>query len=205
MNNYAYIIASLPVLCGDFRAGCGLDAEQVLEEIREQLSEKDLKTLDFFLSGFEADNLDAGFYRKALSHGNRFVRGYFTFDLCVRNAKAEFLNRAFGRPDGNDVVCTEEDGDPIEFDEAAELEKVLGLEDILAREKALDALMWDKAVELAIFDYFDMETVLSFVARLKIADRWMKLDEAAGREMFRRIVEEVRGTFKGVESIEKEK
>ena len=34
---------------------------------------------------------------------------------------------------------------------------------------------------------------------MMIIQRWLKLDEQTGREMFRRLVEEVRGTFKGVE------
>ena len=37
------------------------------------------------------------------------------------------------------------------------------------------------------------------MVKLKIVSRWLKLDEAAGREMFRELVSEVRSTFKGVE------
>ena len=51
---------------------------------------------------------------------------------------------------------------------------------------------------LSTFHYFDLTAVLAYVAKLHIADRWLALDEARGRELFRKLVDEVRGTFKGV-------
>ena len=39
MNNYEYIIASLPLIKLDERAGGSVDASCVIEEIRSQLSE----------------------------------------------------------------------------------------------------------------------------------------------------------------------
>ena len=62
--------------------------------------------------------------------------------------------------------------------------------------------MWDKIPEITTFNYFDLEAVLAFVAKLHIIDRWLALDEEAGRAMFRTLVNEVRGTFKGVEYVE---
>ena len=39
--------------------------------------------------------------------------------------------------------------------------------------------------------------------KMMIIRRWLILDEATGREMFKKLVDEVRGTFKGVEYNEK--
>ena len=50
-----------------------------------------------------------------------------------------------------------------------------------------------------IFRNFDLDAILGFLAKLKITDRWLKLDPETGRALFRRITEQVRGTFKGVE------
>jgi hypothetical protein len=36
------------------------------------------------------------------------------------------------------------------------------------------------------------------VTKLHIVDRWLALDEEKGRELFRKLVQEVKGTFKGV-------
>ena len=65
----------------------------------------------------------------------------------------------------------------------------------LERERALDDLLWTKSAELVTYDYFDINVVLSFLTRLNIVNRWIALDEESGREMFRKLVKEVRGTF----------
>ena len=58
--------------------------------------------------------------------------------------------------------------------------------------------MWDKINEITTFNYFDLDAIPGFIARLHIIGRWFALGEKTGREMFRRLVDEVRGTFKGV-------
>ena len=194
MNNYVYIVSCLPVLTPD----ATLDADAVIEDILSQCSERDRETISFLLDGFDGEKLSADFYRKALSHPSAFIRGWFGYDLDVRNAKARYLNRAFGRPEEMDTVVLGED-EEREFDDAPLLQGILSTEDILGREKALDDLAWKKIDELTVFDYFDLDAILGFLAKLKITDRWLKLDPATGRELFRRFTEEVRATFKGVD------
>lgn len=198
MSNYVYIISSLPVISSDAKSAEGLDTDAVIEEIREQLGESDNALLDTLTQGFVPDNLTADFYAKAVKSADRFIREYFLFDLNVRNAKAEYLNKAFGRPAGQDTICLSEDGNG-EFEQADELDAILGKDDLIAREKGLDDLTWAKIEELVTFNYFDMDCILAFVARLNIIQRWLRLDEKTGREMFRKLVGDVRSTFKGVE------
>ena len=193
MDNYVYIVSCLPVLTPD----ATVDADKIIGDILSQCSERDRETIAFLLDGFDGDKLDAGFYRKALSHGSRFIREWFSYDLDVRNAKARYLNRAFGRPEDMDTVTLDEE--ERDFDDAPLLADILSGEDILGREKALDKLFWKKSDELTTFDYFDLDAILGFIAKLKITDRWLKLDPETGRALFRRISEEVRATFKGVD------
>lgn len=194
MNNYVYIVSCLPVLTPD----ATLDADAVIEDVLSQCSERDRETISFLLDGFDGEKLSADFYRKALSHPSAFIRGWFGYDLDVRNAKARYLNRAFGRPEEMDTVALAED-EEREFDDAPLLQGILSTEDILGREKALDDLAWKKIDELTVFDYFNLDAILGFLAKLKITDRWLKLDPATGRELFRRFTEEVRATFKGID------
>ena len=193
MNNYVYIVSCLPVLNQD----TDVDAGKILSEIEEQCSERDREVISFLLDGFDSTKLDADFYRKALAHDSAFIRGFFGYDLDVRNAKARFLNRAFQRPEEMDVVSLGEE--ERDFEDAPLLSEILSGNDILGREKALDDLMWKKIDALTTFDYFDLDAILGFIAKLKITDRWLKLDEQTGRELFHRITEQVRATFKGVE------
>ena len=206
MSNYEYIVASLPDITTGWKFG-EKGPEDYIEEIVCLCSEKDKKLIDFLMSASLEENLNAEFYAKALTHKDRFLREYFAFDLNVRNAKVKYLNKALGRPSEKDVLTFSEDDAPqavldavaAEFEEAAELETILNAGDILSRERGIDDLTWDKIDNLTTFNYFDIDAILGFIAKLSIVARWYKLDEQTGREMFKKLVDEVRGTFKGVE------
>lgn len=192
MNNYYYLVASLPDLSGNRNIG-DRTAESIIGEIRERVSSGDAALVEFLEKGYEEENLTEDFYRSALSHKNGFLREWFRFDLNVKNTKVAYLNAALGRKPLQDVMPV----DGGTFEEAAELDRILKQGDILSRERGIDDIAWKKVDELTVFHYFDMTVILGFIVKLKIIDRWMKLDEATGREMFRRLVDEVRGTFKG--------
>ena len=194
MNNYEYLIASLPDITPDWKDSGEMSGDAFVDWLREGCSDSDRKLIDFLREGFDAENLNKDFYLRALSHRDRFLREYFRFDLNVRNAKVEYLNRELGRAAGTDIFLTDENG----FEEEARLGAVLGSGDILSREKGIDDLMWEKIESLTTFDYFDIDAILGFIAKLNIAMRWNRLDPETGREMFSRIVKEVRGSFTGV-------
>lgn len=194
MNNYEYIISSLPAISLDWKFGEGASFDTYVSWIKTQLSESDQKTMDRLLDGFKDENLTQEFYENAVKDNDRFIREYFTFDLNVRNGKARFLNKSFDRPADQYTIKLETG----EFAEAQWLDEALSAPDLLTRERELDQLMWDKIVEITTFDYFDLQAILGFVVRLHIISRWFSLDEETGRGMFRRLVDEVRGTFKGV-------
>ncbi|MDY2860184.1 MAG: DUF2764 family protein [Candidatus Cryptobacteroides sp.] len=194
MNNYEYLIASLPDITPEWKDTGEMSGDAFVDWLREGCSDSDRKLIDFLREGFAAENLNKDFYLRALSHRDRFLREYFRFDLNVRNAKVEYLNRELGRAAGTDIFLTDENG----FEEEARLGAVLGSGDILSREKGIDDLMWEKIESLTTFDYFDIDAILGFIAKLNIAMRWNRLDPETGREMFSRIVKEVRGSFTGV-------
>ena len=210
MSNFEYIIASLPFLTTDFKYAGGQGFENVIEEIRENLSEKDSQALDFLLKGFQADELTPDFYAEALKHPSKFIRQYFSFDLNLRNAKVRFLNRQLGRPEDQDMITGKGEEDDVnldtdlyrfragEFEEERKVADALAQSDLLSREKDLDDIAWAKIGSLETFHYFDLTAVLAYVTKLNIVNRWLALDEEKGRELFQKLVKEVKGTFKGV-------
>ena len=136
MGNFEYIISSLPFLTTDYQYAEGQGFSQVMQEIRENLSEKDARALDFFLKGFQDSELNPDFYTQALEHPQAFIRDYFRFDLSLRNAKVRYLNQALGRPLETDVITlTEEE---VEVEEKNAVETALALGDLLSREKDLE-------------------------------------------------------------------
>jgi hypothetical protein len=142
-----------------------------------------------------------------LSHSNGFIREFFQFDMNVRNQKVRYLNQALGRaPEKGILKLTDPEAEPSglepeapEFKESEKLQTILEGSDILSRERGIDDLYWDKIDEITLFDYLTFEKILAVAVKMMIIRRWIMLDEKTGREMFKRLVDEVRGTFKGVE------
>lgn len=206
MNNYVYIIAGLPDFTPDWRQG-DKSLEDYLHQVKELLSEKDQETLKLIEDGFNKEKIGLEFYKEALASRSTFIQEFFQFDLNVRNAKVRYLNQALGRDPQKDVLSlvdpdAEEQDIEVEepeFKEAARLQAILEGKDILARERGIDDLYWDKIDEITLFDYLNFSKVLGLVVKMMIIRRWLLLDEEAGRAMFKRLVDEVRGTFKGVE------
>ena len=190
MNNYEYIIASLPVVSKDAEK---LDADALVAAISGQLSESDRKLSEILLKSFDPDSLTQDFYALAWRSSNAFIKDYLGYDLQVRNAKVEYLNRTLGRSEGLDLMPLPP-GMPEDFDDKPEVDAVLSVSDILEREKGLDDLMWAKADELVQMHILDLDVILAFIAKIKIADRWNKLDPEKGRELFRKLVQEIRNT-----------
>ncbi len=210
MNNYIYIIAGLPDFTPDWRQG-GKSLDEYIEQVRELLSVKDNEVIDFIIKGFDKDQIGLDFYREALAYRIGFIREFFQFDMNVRNQKVRYLNQALGRDAEKDVLSlrdpeAEDTGlepEEPEFKEAERLQSILEGSDILSRERGIDDLYWDKIDELTLFDYLNFDKILGIMAKMMIIRRWLILDENTGREMFKRLVDEVRGTFKGVEYNEK--
>ncbi len=194
MANYEYIIASLPSISKDWKFGEDKTLDTYIQWIKSQLSAKDVKTVDTLLDGYKEENLNKGFYEAALKDDNRFIRDYFSFDLGLRNLKARFLNEAFGRPANQDTINLETG----EFKEAARVSETLAGENILAREKGLDAIVWEKVSELTTFNYFDLDALLGIIAKMRLIERWRALDDETGREMFQQLIKETTATFGGV-------
>ena len=85
-----------------------------------------------------------------------------------------------------------------EFPELDKAEIIFKVNDLFQREKLLDRLCWNKAAELVDFDILSIDTILSLLVRLHIADRWNRLDPKTGAVLFKQLVSEVRGTFQGI-------
>lgn len=190
MANYEYIISSLPAITPGWKFVESTSFESYVGWIKSQLGVNDIRTVDFLLEGFDEGRICRDFYERALRHDSVFIRNYFTFDLNLRNAKARFLNKAFSFPEMKDTI----DIPTGEFEEAAKVEEILAKTDLLQREHGLDDLVWNKVNELTTFNYFDLDSILGFIARLHIIERWSSLDEEAGRELFDRLLSEIKDT-----------
>ena len=195
MDNYVYIVAGLPELTSGFE-NTDFNYAAVKESIMELLSEKDQQLVELMEEGFDEDTLNAEFYDKAAKSKNRFIREYFDFDGRLRNMKVNYLAKRLDKK-GEDYMVELPEAD---FEEGKQIQEILADADFVEREQRMDELKWEKASDIARMDYFNMNAILAFLVKAKTVQRWAELDEAKGDEMFKKLVAEVRGTFKGVDS-----
>ncbi len=195
MDNYVYIVASLPDIAVSYE-GASFDYAAVKESIVELLSEKDQKLVELFEEGFDENTLGAEFYKKAAESKNRFIREYFDFDGRLRNMKVAYLAKRLDKKGDAYYVDMPE----ADFEEEGQIKDILANDDFVLREQKMDELKWEKASDIARMDYFNMNAILAFLVKAKTVQRWAELDKAKGEEMFRKLVKEVRGTFEGIKN-----
>ena len=193
MNNYHYIIAGLPDIVPDFGSQ-QFSYQEISAHIRANLSKKDNKLVDWLEYGLCEDNLSHYFYHKAEKSPNKFISEYFAFDRFLRNAQVAHLSKTLGK-EGEKYIMGELD---IENDDYQEISKIFEISNIIEREQALDKLRWRKIAQINLYHYFDIDVILAFLLKGKIVERWIKLDQAKGAELFEQYVSEVRGTFTGI-------
>jgi hypothetical protein len=189
MDNYVYIVASLPELTAGFE-NSSFDYAATKESIVELLSEKDRKLVELFEEGFNEKTLGKDFYAKAVENKNRFIREYFDFDVRLRNMKVAYLAKRLDKK-GDDYFVDMPEAD---FEERQQIQDIFENEDFVLREQKMDELKWEKASDIARMDYFNMNAILAFLAKAKTVQRWAELDKEKGEEMFRKLVKEIRGT-----------
>ena len=189
MDNYVYIVAGLPELPSGFE-NAGFDYAAVKESIMELLSEKDQQLVELMEDGFDENSLGADFYAKAAESKNRFIREYFDFDGRLRNMKVNYLAKRLGKEREPYLVNLEE----ADFEEEKQINEILNDADFVQREQKMDELKWEKASDIARMDYFNMNAILAFLVKAKTVQRWAELDANKGQEMFKKLVQEIRGT-----------
>jgi Protein of unknown function (DUF2764). len=183
MKNYEYIVASLPELVRDFGQH-EMDFKSLAVSLKAQCPESDAHLVDWLISGLDGRHCSRLFYKRAASSDNRFIREFFDFDKKLREAKVAFLE---GGSRGNG------------YEAVPEFERVFTVPNLIEREMKMDSLLWDKADELTLFSLFDIDVVLAFLVKAHIVCRWSSLDTDAGKQLFSKLVDEVRGTFSGVD------
>lgn len=130
--------------------------------------------------------------------GSAAQAGGMNQESSSTDGEKEMLSDGVAIPEG--LVMPEGEGLSEEFD--AQLNAVFGMGNIIERELALDKLKWDEINRFLTFEYFTLNNILATLVKASILERWSVLDRAAGMELFRKFVDEVRGTFKGINNKE---
>lgn len=154
---------------------------------------------------FEAALFDA-YYCLCRRSSSRFLRAWAEFDRNLRNVTAAVTARASGRPveevtvGEGEVVEQLERSSASDFGLRGELPYIDGViaavndeANLVEKEHKIDLIRWIEAEQIAAQDYFNINTILSYLVRINIVARWTLLDAARGREMFQRLMADLDG------------
>ena len=203
-GNYHYIVTGLPSLILDYESKV-FSYDKLCQTIKEQLPPDDLRWVDWLTFGMNPSCLNARFYRAALRQKNPFISRYFAFDLKLRNILAAFSARQTGQ-DLASVLLPSQDQDFDQallhskaadfglrsiWDPAGRLFSILEDPDLVQREEKIDQMRWDEVNNICLFHYFNINTILCFLFKASIVQRWVLLDKKLGQERFQALVKDL--------------
>ena len=135
---------------------------------------------------------------------NRMMRRWYKLNLDITNILTAMLARAQGWSVGDFIKGEGEVQEMIrdnktkdfnlglEFDYIPQLMKIVEEDDPVRKEKMIDAFKWVWLDERTFFDPFSMEAVFAYLCKIKMQQRWAKLDPELGKETFQRIIDDLR-------------
>ena len=145
------------------------------------------------------------YYEHAMQCKNDFVSSWFEFNLNTNNVLVALAARIYKLPIaplvvGDTEICqalktsnARDFGLTTELDYFDQLLKISETDDLVDREKRLDQLRWKLMEDKTFFDYFSIERLYVFLLQLEIIERWISLDKEKGNQMFREIIDSLKG------------
>jgi hypothetical protein len=198
-----------------------LSVEQIDEVLNERcyahLSERVAKVVKLYVEADDEDRdeevvLDESFekalfeaYYEDLANSKcRFLNGWGEFDRNLRNIAAALAAREAGRMvadvvvGGGDVVEQLKRSSAADFGLRGELQYIDAViaavsdeKNIVEKERKIDAIRWSEAEDIAVFDFFNINFILSYLVKINIVARWTMLSPEVGREMLNRLMKEL--------------
>lgn len=150
--------------------------------------------------------LFTAYYELCRRRGGRFLAAWLEFDRTLRNVAAAVTARVAGRAVEEAIVGEGDTEQQLRRSSAADfglrgelpwvdavIAAVNDEANLVEKEHKIDLIRWNEAVELATFNYFDIDAILSYLVRINIVARWTRLDAARGRELFARLMADLDG------------
>ena len=164
-------------------------------------------------SNLSSENeLQSLYYEYALQVKNDFLEQWFKFDRDIKNILTAVNCHKYGYDIEKQLIPVKDKNEVYEIliksspkadllaDEVPYIEKILQIAesemDISEKEKALDNIKWQFLDEHTFFNYFTIEKILSFVIKLNIVERWIKLDNETGKALFNRLINDIKMSYK---------
>lgn len=144
------------------------------------------------------------YYRDLAESKCSFLKAWGEFDRNLRNISAALAAREAGRAvadvvvGGGEVVEQLKSSSAADFGLRGELQYIDAVisavsdeKNIVEKERKIDKVREEQAWEIASFDFFNINFILSYLVRVNIIARWMLLLPEAGREMLNRLMRDL--------------
>ncbi|MCD8073180.1 MAG: DUF2764 domain-containing protein [Alistipes sp.] len=146
------------------------------------------------------------YYNECARSNNRYIREWYEFDRNLRNVIAAYNARKASLEVGEQLVGEGYVRDTLARSSAADfglrgeldyvdevIDALAEEENLLEKERKIDLIRWRVSNELTPYDYFNMNTILSYLTKINIIHRWVSLDEGYGREMLHKLMASLDG------------
>ena len=141
------------------------------------------------------------YYAELAASKCSFLRDWGEFDRNLRNIAAAVAAREAGRSvrdvtvGGGDIVEQLGRSSAADFGLRGELPYIDAViaavsdeKNIVEKERKIDAIRWSEAESIAVFDFFNINYILSYLVKVNIVARWMMLSPEMGRQMLERLI-----------------
>ena len=195
---YEYILAGLPELKAGSDAPISL--EKLDEFLDEQLAASDKQLLDLLRVPIDEQTLEQGLQAK-----NRFVRDWFVFNRDMNNVLVAQICRKHGFDVKQQIVGEGEVAEQLRTHATQKdfgLNEVAGdfsaylalvqIDDLMQREKAMDAIRFEWLQTRTEFDFFSAEMVFAYYLEAVMLHRWSILTVEEGEKVFRELVADMK-------------
>lgn len=147
------------------------------------------------------------YYTEALSVNNEFMRQWFEFEVNLRNVLIFNTAQKFNLPYENELIgdtqlaralkqkTGRDMGDASAWPYFDRANQISDSQDIASKERSIDQLKWSVLDEMNIFNYFSIEIIISYMIKIMIIERWLKLDPKTGEELFRRLLGDLQSGY----------
>ena len=199
---YEYLLAGLPELKAGSDAPISLD--KLNELLDECLTASDKAQLNLLRAPMDEATLAEG-----LKANNTFVREWFAFNQDMNNVLVAQICRKHGFDVKTQIVgegevaeqlrthATQKDFGLNEVDgDWTEILALAGIEDLMQREKAQDAIRFTWLQDRTEFDFFSSEMVFAYYLEAEMLHRWSILTIEEGEKVFRELVKDMKKGIK---------
>ncbi|MBQ6724745.1 MAG: DUF2764 family protein [Paludibacteraceae bacterium] len=199
---YEYLLAGLPEL------KAGSDAPISLDKLNELLDEC-MTASDKALLNLLRAPMDEATLAEGLKANNTFVREWFAFNQDMNNVLVAQICRKHGFDVKTQIVgegevaeqlrthATQKDFGLNEVDgDWTEILALAGIEDLMQREKAQDAIRFTWLQDRTEFDFFSSEMVFAYYLEAVMLHRWSILTIEEGEKVFRELVKDMKKGIK---------